>query len=203
MNVGIVTSYIIAGIIFIAIGVMNMRVSNSNVELTMTQLTRERVAAVTDMLYDDIPNIGYQLNSIAADVFVTADTSKIQFYRKIDRFTSGSPELITWELTDNPVTSTDNPDDRILIRVADSDTTEIMLGVTNFRLWYFDEHGLSLKPEDNEHMPTPVSPSDYSKIKQIYVALELQSAEKIMSGGDGRYIRSVWEKRFSPGNIEY
>lgn len=202
MNVGIITSYIIAGIILLSIGVMNIRVSNSNAELTMTQITRERVSAIADMLYDDIPNLGYNLNNTTNDIIVAADSFKIQFYRKIDRFDTGDPELITWEFTETPVTSTKNPDDKILIRVVDSDTTQINLGVVNFRLWYFDEHGLSLKPEDNEHLPTPVTSSKLGDIKQIYVALELQSTEKIMSGGDGRYIRSVWEKRFSPGNIE-
>lgn len=203
MNIGLVTSYIVAGIILLSMLMMNLRVSNSSAELTMTQITRERVASIADMLIDDIPNMGYSDNKKTDDIILEANSSKIRFMRKINRHGSGSAKEIVWEfLDDEEVSSTKNPDDKVLARIVDSDTTKIHLGVTHFKLWYFGEHGLSRKPEDNEHLETPVS--DLSEIKQIYVELEVQSPEQIMSGlsGNGRYIRSVWEKRFSPGNIE-
>lgn len=206
MNAGIITSYIIAGIILISMLMMNIRVSNSSIEITLTQLTREKTAVITDMLYDDIPNIGYNVLNPTADLITIADSSKIQFYRKIDHLAPGNPELITWELLDDDVEATQNPNDKILVRRvklnATEETTEITLGVTRFRLYYFDEHGLSTLPEDGEFLNTPVSASQLDDIKQIYIILELQSPEPIMEGGNPRYIRSVWEKRFSPGNLD-
>lgn len=206
MNVNLVTSYIIAGIILMSMLMMNIRVSNSSAEITLTQITREKAATITEMIYDDIPNIGYNLKSTTTDLITIADSSKIQFYRKIDPLTSGNPELITWTLTDVSVAETQNPNDKVLHRKVVTNgvevITEIKLGVTDFRVWYFDEHGLSTLPEDGEYLSMPVSSAMRDSIKQIYIALELQSPEPIMEGGQPRYIKSVWEKRFSPGNLD-
>lgn len=205
MNAGLITSYIVAGILLLSMLMMNIRVNTSSAELAMTQITREKVATITDMLYDDIPNMGYDMVNTTPDIIVEADTFKIKFYRKIDRLNEGSVELITWELTEEEVTSTQNPNDRILRRTVEKDgtatVTDITLGVTNFEIWYFDEYGLSTLPEDGEYLDRPVS--DVTKIKQLYIALELESPEQIThyGGRGGRYIRSVWEKRFSPGNL--
>lgn len=204
MNAGIVTSYIIAGIILISMLMMNIRVQNSSAEITLTQITREKVATITDMIYDDFPNMGFDLTNTTPEIITTADSSVIKFYRNIDR--AGSAELVTWQLLDAPVAETSNPNDRILVRKVLQNgvetQTEIKLGVTRFRLWYFDEHGLSTLPEDGEFLNTPVGASLRDSIKQVYIALELQSPEPIMEGGQPRYIRSVWEKRYSPSNLD-
>lgn len=207
MNIGLVTSYIVAGIILISLLMMNMRVSTSSAEITLTHITREKTLSITEMLYYDIPNMGYDRFNTTPNVITIADSNKIQFYRKIDRFTAGDPELITWELTNNPVSETPNPNDRVLIRTVESggveEVTEIRQGVTRFRLWYFDEHGLSSLPADGQFLSTPVSSALRDSIKQVYVALELQSAEPIrINANNQRYIRSAWEKRFSPNNLE-
>lgn len=207
MNFGLITSYIIAGIILISILMMNMRVTNSSAEVTLMHLTKERAAVLIELLYDDIPNMGYDVYETTPNIVTIADSSKIQFYRKIDRFNSGAPELITWELTNNPVSETQNPNDKVLLRKVEKngteEVTEIRTGVTRFRLWYFDEHGQSTLPADGEYMSTPVSAALTDSIKQVYIALELQSAEPIRYGSNNiRYIRSAWEKRFSPTNLD-
>ncbi|MEX0723633.1 MAG: hypothetical protein WD357_09495 [Gracilimonas sp.] len=207
MNIGIITSYIIAGIILISLLMMNMRVSTSSAEITLTQITREKTLAITEMLYYDIPNMGYNQFEKTPQVITIADSSKIQFYRKIDRFSSGDPELITWELTDTPVSETPNPNDKILVRTVDNgsveEVTEMRQGVTRFRLYYFDEHGLSSLPSDGQYMSTPITGALRDSVKQVYIALELQSAEPLrVNSNNSRYIRSAWEKRFSPNNLE-
>jgi len=207
MNAGLIASYVIAGIILLSMLMMNMRVSNSSVELTLTQLTREKTSTVTDMIYDDFPNMGYNLTNTTNSILTIADSNRIQFYRKLDKFSAGNPELITWELTNEPVTETQNPNDVILRRTVEvnstTEVTDINLGVTRFRIWYFDEFGLSTLPEDGEFLPTPVGAAKRDSVRQIYIALELQSPEPLNIGftGNSRYIRSGWEKRFSPGNL--
>ncbi|MEX0648399.1 MAG: hypothetical protein WEA56_17175 [Balneolaceae bacterium] len=204
MNAGLITSYIIAGILLISMLAMNIRVSQSSAEITLTQITREKADAISDMIYDDIPNMGYDTEGKTSEIITVADEHKVTFYRKIDPADTGDPEEITWELTDEEIPSTKNPDDRVLVRIVDSDTTKITLGVTRFEIWYFDDFGLSTLPEDNEYLPRPVVSSQLTDIKQLYIALELESAEQIYTGpgGTGRYIRTAWEKRYSPGNIE-
>lgn len=207
MNFGLITSYIIAGIILMAILMMNIRVTNSSAEITMMHLTKERASVLIELLYDDVPNMGYDLYDTSPEIITIADSTKIQFYRKIDRLSSGGPELITWEFTDTPVTETKNPDDRVLLRTVEKDgvetVTEMKQGITRFNLWYFDEQGLSTLPEDGEFLSMPVSSTLRDSIKQIYIAFELQSEEPIRySSNNIRYIRSAWEKRFSPTNLD-
>lgn len=209
MNAGIITSYIVAGMILLSMAMLTIRVNTSSAEITLTQVTRERVSAISDMLYDDLPNMGYDIDNPTPEIIVEADSFKIQFYRKIDRHNTGTPEKITWEFTEEPVTQTPNPDDRILRRTVEvngtvTDVTDITLGVTNFQIWYFDEFGLSTLPEDEEYLVYPVTGTDLNRIKQLYISLEVQSPEQIthFGGRGGRYIRSVWEKRFSPGNLK-
>lgn len=207
MNIGLVTSYIVAGVILISLLMMNMRVSNSSAEITLTHITRDKALAITDLLYYDIPNMGYDRFDKTPQILTIADSNKIQFYRKIDRNSTGAPELITWELTNNPVSETPNPNDRVLLRTVESggveEVTEIRQGVTTFRLWYFDEHGLSSLPSDGQFMPTPITGADRDSVRQIYIELELQTAEPLrINANNERYIRAAWEKRFSPNNLE-
>lgn len=204
MDAGLITSYIIAGILLISMLMMNIRVNQNSAEITLTQITREKADAIADMIYDDIPNMGYDNDGKTAQIITEADSSKISFYRKIDPSNSDPAELVTWEFTDTPVNETENPNDRVLTRTVGGDVTEIKLGVTDFEIWYFDDFGLSTIPEDNEYLARPVAATNLSDIKQIYIALELESAEQIYTGpgGTGRYIQTAWEKRYSPGNIE-
>jgi hypothetical protein len=206
MNLGIITSYIVAGMILLSMLMMNLRVSASSSELTITQITREHVTNIAEMLNDDIPNIGYNIDSKWDPAFAFADSNKIQFYRNIYDDPTRDPELVTWEFTGEEVTGTGNPNDYVLKQtIKDAatgveTTTEIRSGVTHFRIRYYFEHG---KDRDS-YETTPISASNYENIKQIFVELEVQSTEAVSysTSLDGRYIRSVWEKRFSPQNIE-
>jgi hypothetical protein len=206
MNTGLLTSYIIAGIILISLMMMNIRVSTSSAEITLTHLTREKALSVTELLYYDIPNMGYDQLNTTPEIITIADSNKIQFYRRIDPESPGDPDLITWELTDTAIPETENPNDKVLIRTVEKggnvEITKIRQGVTRFQLWYFDEQGLSTLPEDGEFLSTPVSSANLDDIKQVYIALELQSAEPLRNNSDNlHYIRSAWEKRFSPNNL--
>lgn len=208
MNLGLVTSYIIAAMLIMSIVMMNLRMSSSSAELTLTQITRERVIAVAEMLNDDIPNIGYNVYSKTDESLIYANSHRITFYRNIENDETREPERITWEFFENEeLTNTKNPDHRLLTRtVYDPNTneehvTEIRSGVTRFQLRYYDQPGKNL----DDNMPTPGSSlSSLENVRQIYLELELQSAEPIYARGssDGRYIRSVYEKRFSPRNLE-
>lgn len=205
MDLGVVASYIIAGMLLMAILMMNMSVSSSTTELTMTQITREKAATVTDMLKHDILKMGYNKTKKTDPIIIEADSSKIQFQGNIYDGSSSSVKKVTWELTDDPVTTTENPNDLILKRaVQDSasgiieEETPITLGVTEFKIKYFDKYGEDI----SNNMLMPVSnPED---IKQLYIKLVLESPQKVYQGtnDNGRYVKTVWEKRFSPPNLE-
>lgn len=220
MNLGIVTSYIIAGVIILGIVMMNFRVQNSGAELTLSQMNRQYVTDVTDMLNDDFSNMGYDVNDVTRNpetdevrVMDCAKSDEIRFYRNLCSTDAECnddtriPEQITWQLLPDVISST-NPDHRTLrrtVRVLDGtntvvseDVTDINIGVTAFNIEYFETVG------SNTNITGLGCGSNVPTVRQIKVSLEVQSAEKIIqrASDDGRYIRSVWEKRFTPTNLQ-
>lgn len=200
MNFGLITSYIIAGILMIAIITMNNSVSNSASELSMNQMGREKLASISGMIANDIQKIGYSRTGKTSTKINGADSSSIQFYSNIDNNPGNSVELVTWVWTNNPVSSTPNPNDYILERIVDGQRTQIKLGVTDFKISYYDEYGEGIK----DSLSTPLPSSQYDKVRQLYIRVKIESPEKIYQGvnSEGRYMPSVWEKRFSPPNLE-
>jgi len=206
MNLGIVTSYIVAGVILISIASMNIRISSSNAELTITQIMREHVRNITDILNEDLPNMGYNVDEKTDPVLIYANRNRIIFLRNIHNDPAIEPSEITWVFeSDVKPSGSKNGLHGTLMRIVktdgfEPDTTRIKSGVTKFNMFYYDRHGL----RKSEHMSPPASGSSLSTVKQVYLELELQSNEKISgrAANDGRYVRSVWEKRFSPGNLE-
>lgn len=206
MNIGLTTSFIIGGILMLAILSMNMSLSNSSTELTLTQVTREKASAIKEMINHDLLKIGYNRKSKTDPMLVAADSNLIRFRSNIDNSSDNSVELVSWEFTSTALSNTKNPNDYVLMRtVKDIETgTEkqfpIKLGVTKFNIKYLDEHGAPI----SEHMATPLSSSDLSNVNQLYITLVLESSEKVYQNtkGDGRYVKTIWEKRFSPSNLE-
>lgn len=206
MNIGLVTSYIIAGILLLSILMMNLSVSNSSIETTLRQTNQQKLSSISNMISHDIQKIGYNRKNRTNPILLEADGKKIRFNSNIYDNADESVETVTWEFTDTEITTTENPNDLVLMRtVEDSggniiEQSPIRLGVTEFNLSYYNEYGVPI----SDSLSTPVSSSDLSDIKQIYVKINLASAERsfAIGGDEGRYVLSVWEKRFSPPNLE-
>jgi hypothetical protein len=206
MNAGLLTSFIVAGILIVSIITMNNSVTNSSSELTMTQFTRERLASVSQLISEDIQKMGYNRTGKTDPILQVANSHKIKFHSNIDNSTDNSVEVITWEFRqDLGITSTENKNDRVLHRIVKNEdgseeVTEIKLGVTEFYVAYYNDYGVLL----SDSLTTPVDAALRDDLKQFYIKLKVQSPEKIVTGSDGsgRYITSVWEKRFSPPNLE-
>ncbi|HKK46728.1 MAG TPA: hypothetical protein VJ964_14475 [Balneolaceae bacterium] len=205
MNIGLVTSYLIAGIILLAMLSMNMSVSHSSNEITLSQVTRERATTISDMMTNDMLKMGYNRKSKTSPILTTANNNKIEFRSNIDNSTDNSVEIVTWEFTSSAITNTTNPNDRLLLRtIRDASTGSIISqdsiksGVIKFQFSYYNDYG---KPR-SDSMSTPVSASNLASIKQIYVSFKLQYGEKIDNSSPSRYVTTIWEKRFSPPNLE-
>jgi hypothetical protein len=188
---------------------MNLNLSSNSAELTLTQITKEHVSTVSEMLSYDITKIGYAqggkvtefINPATGNPYTMisyADSNTVTFNGDVDN--DGNIDTISWELTDNEVATTENPNDLILVRKQGTEETKIKVGVTRFSISYFDTYG----EQKANRMNTPITGPDLEIIKQIEIELELQSRETISyrPGDDGRYISSAWQKRFTPRNLE-
>lgn len=217
MNLGLVTSFIIGGMLMLSIIVMNINLSTSSADLTLTQVNKQHVQTITDMITYDIPKIGFAQNGkvskyndpstgSAFQLIEVADTNRIVFNSDIDN--DGEIDEITWELTTEKVYDSQpdlNQNVYKLVRKQNAPsyseiTTEISTGVTKFVINYYDEYG----DDKADRMSTPVTGSNLEDIKQIDIQLVIQSKEKIRYsvGSDGRYVTSAWEKRYTPRNLQ-
>lgn len=208
MNLGLTTSYIIAGILLLSILMMNLSVTNSSIQLTQRQMNQQKLSTVTDMISNDIQKMGADTAAKTDTILLEATDNRIKFKSNIDN--EDKIETVSWEFEkteENEVTGTENPDDYILWRIVRDDETDdiieetpIRLGVTEFSIQYYDSYGV---PKEN-YMNTPLSESDREEVKQLYIKINLESPEKTYDNPDdeGDYVLSVWEKRFSPPNLE-
>lgn len=208
MNLGMVTSYIIAGMLLLGIMAMNINVQTSTTELTVSQMLRTHMSTINEMLNDDIPNMGYDYegttksnDDVGNKILEFGNEKRISFYRNLTGDPTRIPERIEWEFID----STGVNFGTLIRRVYDpndgtTDENEINIGVHKFEIRYYDSVGENLA----NNMSAPGSSiSQLNNVKQIHIIMELQSKEKIYKRGsdDGRYVRSVWEKRFTPSNL--
>lgn len=201
MDLGIVTSYIIAGILIVIILTVGYNVNFSGNELTLHESQKIKIDAVIDAINYDFPKIGYNQNNQPDTMLVYADSSMIQFYANIDNSNDGSLELITWQYSNTPITETDNPNDFYLYRTVNGATTTMGVGLTDFTINFYDELG-SYSP-----LTLPISAasnkSKLDSIVQLEIIIESQSPVALQYSSDtnSRYVSTSWTKRFSPSNL--
>lgn len=195
MNIGIVTSFVVGGILLLAILAMNLNISQSSSSLTMRQITQQNVKTVADFLHYDFPKIGYDTLSTIPDAITLAESNRIVFKSNIDN--AGARETVEWIFdTSAPVSGGTNPDDYILKRIVDGVPSALPVGVTRFHITYTDE--------DLNPISSPVgTQSERNDIRHIKINLTVSSKEKIggTGPGDGNYLHSPWETTFTPKNL--
>ncbi len=197
MNVNIVLSFVIGGIIILILGSMNRNVSYSNTDVVLSQTTQIHRGDIAEVVAFDFPKMGYAPNLNTDSLIIAADSNSVTFLSNIDNSSNGSVETIKWEFTTTDITNGTNPNDKLLIRVVDTDTTRFTLGVTRFRLNFYDDLG-STTP-----LAFPLNITDLSTVRQIEVIMVVESPELLeySTNQAGRYINSAWVKRFTPRNL--
>lgn len=195
MNTGMITSFAVAGLLLVSILAMNLNISRSATGMTMRQITQQHVQTVAELLENDIPKLGYDQYATIPDAITYAGEHRIDFKSNIDN--SGGTETVSWQFdTSAPLSASPNPDDYHLYRRVNSDQTDLSVGVTAFRFTYLDGN--------RNVLATPItSTSVLNSIRHIRVQLVVTSKEKLGNPGAGsaEYVRSSWEKTFSPKNI--
>jgi hypothetical protein len=176
MNVGIVTSFVIAALLLISVMAWNARVSQNSGVVTLSQMTKQRAEGIGETLSFDLRNLG---QGIAVDPIISVDSNSIELL--VFNPTTGA-QNIKWEYDyDEPMSGTLNPNDHVLYRVVNGVETDIRFGVTRFKLTFYDDSGSpTLDPDD---------------IRKIRVLLKVESPTAI---DFGRYVTTYWETEISP-----
>ena len=199
MNVGLTTSFIIAGILMLSILSMNTSISHSSTELTLDQITQRKANTISEILKHDISNIGYKENDAIDHSIKDAKEDKIEFESDIDR--DGTVETITWHYT-TTASNSKNPNDYVLVRDVDGQQTTFKSGVTDFEFIYLDKNRneisqnlISSLLDDNQ--------SERDKIRYIKVNYTVQSESP--TGGANNikkdYPETTTQLQFTPINL--
>jgi hypothetical protein len=136
----------------------------------------------TQIIQYDFRKIGYRVPNPAGAI-QTCDSVSISFLADIDN--NGILDSVSYVLT-NPdhMPGTQNPRDRALYRTVSGQASGGSLGLTDFRLRYFDAAG----------NPT-FTPS---AIKAIEVSLQVESSFPL----DTTYVQTNWRRLIYPLNLQ-
>ena len=173
-------STIIGGLIVSMLINFNMYQSNSIISSDSELQLQQNAKTLAEILNYDFRKIGYRYDNTA---FVEADSERISFYSDVDR--DGNIELVTYMLGEtSEVSGTTNPRDRVLYRIADSDTISgPSLGLTKAKFSYFNGSGAA----------TTILPD----INYVKAELWIESVEPV---GDN-YPFTYWELIINPRNL--
>lgn len=190
MNLGLTTSFIVAGILLLSILTMNMNLSQSSTQLTMRQITETRSNTINEILGKDIPNIGYKEMGAISSPIKDAQESKIEFEGDIDN--DGSEETVIWDY--------DSSDNTLTRNVGGTETT--FKNIANFEIVYYDSNRNPISPSLISTLLGGAQ-SERDKIRFIDISYTLQSKEKVggLGSSNPKYIEVTWQKQFTPLNL--
>ena len=179
-------SILIGGLIMLILFRMNdaavENVYNNGGELSLQQ----NLSVTARVLENDFRKIGYCADwkkiPDPSKSILLADSTKIKFLTDIPENGTGSVDSIYYYLgPTSELTQTPNPRDRFLYRVVNNESPKgINLGVTQFKLFYFDALG------DTLDFPITV-PS------QVYT-LEINLTVENVSGYNQKYSSAFWRQ---------
>lgn len=176
----IIGSFVIGSMILLLIFNLNIAQSNANYSSDQELQLQQNSKTLADILEYDMRKIGYGYKT---NPFIATDSNKIEFYADID--TNGTPDKISYLLSDTTaVRQTSNPNDRILYRIVNNDTSKgPSLGITNLKFSYMNSKGFITSIKDS--------------IKYIKTEIWLATPEKV----DGNYPFTYWEFTINPRNM--
>ncbi len=199
MNIGILTSYVVGGLMLLSILYFTNSTFSSTAETTTSSSTQSKLDNIVTILENDFARIGYNVsNPDLTPFFISLSDSSVEFRGDIYEDDSESADEVTWEFTNSDYTASTNPSDRILRRTwnktpANPAAADVFqFSATHFELEFLDANGSST--------------STSGDIVQVRVQLIVESSEpyvKASSTQPDRYYRSAWQRKIIINNAVY
>ncbi len=180
MNMSLVISAIIGGLLMLAMIGLNTRVTQSAGIKTMQFATKAKVEAVSAYVTADLRQVGA---GVAPGSQIVQLAEHNLMFSRAD--VNGTIQTVRWVWDQNVQdTESPNPRDRKLYRIAGSDTTDFGSGIVSFRYRYFDADGDST-----------LTPSEVTRIR---VRMIVESNVSYMN----EWARSYWETDITPRGLQ-
>lgn len=208
MNIGIMTSYVVGGLMLLSILALNLQVFHTTSTATMDATTKNSLDLASDLLTNDFQKVG---NYFGPDheVFVTIHDDVFSFRSGVYEDPSGNwrpnNTRITWNgNSSEPVLNSENPNDFYLKRIAQRigsggsvlETNTTKIPVTYFKVEYYNS-------EDNL-VPSSASNIEKGLIRYIKVKIVCESPAPLKINPDAPdfYSPIIWQKTFYPENLQ-
>lgn len=136
MNMGLITSFVIGGMMLLAMVALSSRISENAGNTSLDLMAKSNVSTITEIVQNDFRRIGF---GVAGTAISSMSATDITFQTT---FNTDSTLTIRWHYdTNDSVDATENPDDHPLYRIIDGVVTDISLVVTDFSMTYLDADG--------------------------------------------------------------
>lgn len=191
MNVGIITSFVVGGLMLLSILAFNGQVLNNSIENSISTINQTKINEIAEFVTNDFQRIGYQTGD--ANPFIKILEKDVIFEADVfDGDTYGVTNVRWFFDSSDNVTSSTNPNDYMLKRTGP--LTNSTYGTTEFPVTHFS---ITYKTaNDNVTTNTAI-------VKKIEVHIVLESPEPYGTDSSGAdlYHRTVWKRTFVPNNI--
>lgn len=196
MNISIVTTFSIGGLIILSILTLNRNMMLHSAESTVELMSQYRQEELIDMITHDLSRIGYGFPTGGDEVEIKQlEDEKIRFTADV---LENGVHGITWELTEFSATNTQNPNDKILRRTGTMGSgtpsdLETDYNVIDFKIiGYRDIFG--------EEETT--SPGEVQSLRVI-IAYESEIPSNIQNIRLEDYETKYWSKLIVPKNLQF
>lgn len=188
---GIVTSFIVGGLLLLAMLQFNNRVLQNSAEMTMSINEKNNIGTIRQVISQDFNMLGF---GVGDTITVFNPPNQIRFTSNV--YNQGNTQVM-WNFQENaPIPQTSNPNDRRLMRVGPVDSSG-GTQPTVFNVVDFELTGYSDIAGTNET-------TNRSNIRSISVKIVYEAPESVSLNADTTYYpRAVWSKHFVPNNLQF
>ncbi|MEO1022467.1 MAG: hypothetical protein AAFW89_07970 [Bacteroidota bacterium] len=194
MNVGLVTSSIVGGILLLSIISYNVFIQEKGSESTLTSVVKTQADDIGQLLSSDLTRIGY-LNSNGVN-FTGMDQQNLIIHGDFIDNDGVGVSTVQWQWSTsigNQVTST-NPNDFYLTRTGPNGSNPnatMTFPVSHFQVRYY---------QGTSSLDSAIMVSNITSVEVEFI-VESEEPYGTNASGDNLYARSFWKRRLFLTNI--
>lgn len=184
--IDIAGSAIVGGILLLTLFRMNDNATQNTYNFGGELILQENMVTTVEVIEYDFRKIGYCENPFKildpSRAILKADTSSITYLTDVDF--DGKVDTVKYDLgSADELTSTPNPNDKMLYRIVNGNSTGVNLGVTYFKIRYFDVLNNELTPPLS--VPTGIA--------SMQIDVEVQNTAAY-NAGENPYRQAFWRQ---------
>jgi len=182
MNIGLLTSFVIGGILLVSILAVNADLLQSGVQSSLNLDAKQNVATISTVVGQDLRKVGFRMPDTLSSVYAM-DSTRFGFYGDVDD--DGDIDSVEWVfLPNSDESSSTNPNDRKCYRIMNGDTLSLGTGVTELSFVFMDSTGTET--------------GSAATLRRIKTALTCES----LGSTDNQFETSAWSQVFIPINLQ-